>query len=509
MTKLINQLQATGLKNKVQLITYPNRMGENLKELRQIMDYYLSGAIGGVHILPIYPSNADGGFAPLTHKEVDPAYGTWEDVENIANQFDLCLDLTLNHISDQSEQFLDFIQYGKRSRYADLFTDVSSLGPITPEDLAKIHIRKEKEPFRDVTFADGSKTQVWCTFTEKQIDLNYKSPQTFALVEDYMQYLMDRGVRLFRFDAFGYVTTRIGTPCFLVEPEIYDILHHFREIAEARGAHLLPEVHDHYSYQVAIAQRGMYAYGFALPVLLLHAFVRKTGQYLQNWLRICPHNQITVLDTHDGICIPDVEGLIPDDEIQYVVDDVSNRSGDPVMRGSAAHVGSVGAIYQLTCTYFDALRRDERQYLAARAVQFFTPGIPQVYYQGLLAGTNDHALVEKTGEKRDINRSYYSLKDVEVRMDYPLVRRLVKLMQFRSFYPAFDGRFDLQYADTHEVRMGWRKGEFKAYLHVDFRDSSFSVRYFDVIEQRERDLNLSEHATPTPVVPPHPLTNPE
>jgi hypothetical protein len=40
---------------------------------------------------------------------------------------------------------------------------------------------------------------------------------------------------------------------------------------------------------------------------------------------------------------------------------------------------------------FDALARIDRDYLLARAVQFFAPGVPQVYYVGLLAGHNETA----------------------------------------------------------------------------------------------------------------------
>ncbi len=507
MAKAIHQSQSTGLRNKVQLIAYPNRMGSNLKDLRRILDYYLGRAIGGVHILPLYPSNADGGFSPLTHKEVDPAYGSWDDVEDIANQFDLCMDLIMNHISDDSEQFKDFIKHGQQSRYAGLFLDVDALGPITREDLAKIHIFKEKEPFREIQFGDGSKGRVWCTFTENQIDLNYQSPQTFALLEDYMQYLMDRGVKLFRLDACGYVTTRIGTSCFLVEPEIYDILTHFKRIAESRGAHILPEVHHNYTYQHAIASRGMYAYGFALPMLLLDAFLSKDSIYLESWLRICPHHQLTILDTHDGITITNAEGLLPQEHIDRVVEDVSDRSGDPLLLGSAADVDSVGAIHQLTTTYYDALRRNNTAYLASRAVQFFTPGIPQVYYMGLLCATNDRELCEKTGEARDINRSFFSIEDIEERMQQPVVRQLIHLMQFRSFYPAFEGRFNLHYSDRHEVLMSWRKGEFFTQLHVNFRDISFSIRYFDVILQSEVELDLrGSSSTPGSIIPDHPLS---
>jgi sucrose phosphorylase len=139
------------LKNQIQLIAYPNRIGENLSDLADTLENDLAKAVGGVHILPMYPSNADAGFSPLTHKEVDPRFGTWEDIERISQHFDLCVDLTLNHISDESEQFKDFIAKGEESEWAEIFIDVAKLGPITKEDLAKIHIRKEKEPFREVT----------------------------------------------------------------------------------------------------------------------------------------------------------------------------------------------------------------------------------------------------------------------------------------------------------------------------------------------------------------------
>lgn len=62
------------LKNQVQLICYPDRLGRNLADLYSVLDRHCGDRIGGVHILPLYPSNADGGFSPLTHKEVDPAY---------------------------------------------------------------------------------------------------------------------------------------------------------------------------------------------------------------------------------------------------------------------------------------------------------------------------------------------------------------------------------------------------------------------------------------------------
>lgn len=472
------------LRNQIQLIAYPDRIGHNLADLNTAIDRHFSRAIGGVHILPPYPSNADGGFSPLTHKEIDPRYGSWADVERLASRYDLCLDLTINHISDESVEFQDFIAKGFSSEHADLFVHVDPLEPISPDDLARIHIRKEKEPFREVRLADGSVSRVWCTFTENQIDLNYSSPKTYALMEDYISFLAARGVRLLRLDAFGYTTKKIGTSCFLVEPDVYDILKWINGIALEYGVETLPEVHDHSSYQYAIALHGMHPYGFALPPLLLYSLLDANSVHLKNWLRMCPRNQITVLDTHDGICIPDVEGVLPKAEIQALIDNVSARSADPILRRSAANVHSVGAIYQLTCTYYDALKRNDDAYIAARAIQFFAPGIPQVYYVGLFAGHNDHELMEQTGELRDINRRYYTLDEVDAAVQQPVVRRLLALMEFRCRYPAFDGVFHLMYSNESSVAMCWRKDEYRCELFVDLNFRKTTVGYVDVKSKR-------------------------
>ncbi|HRN51987.1 MAG TPA: sucrose phosphorylase [Gemmatimonadaceae bacterium] len=467
------------LRNQVQLITYPHRLGGNLAALGDILDAHLEKAVGGVHILPLYPSNADGGFSPLTHKEVDPAYGTWADVERISGKYDLCLDLTLNHISDESAEFQDFLQKGFKSEYADLFVHVDQLGEITPDDLAKIHIRKEKEPFREVRLPDGSTDRVWTTFTEKQIDLNYNSPRTYALMEEYVKFLTARGVKLFRLDAFGYTTKRLGTSCFLVEPDVYEICHWVQKLALEHGAETLPEVHDHPSFQYAIALHGMRPYGFALPPLVLHALLDADARYLKHYLRMCPRNQISVLDTHDGICIPDVEGFLPQQKIQDLIDNVSTRSADPILRRSAANVHSVGAIYQLTCTFFDALKQNEDANVAARAIQFFAPGIPQIYYVGWLGGTNEVERAEETGDPREINRHYYTREQVDAAVKEPMVRRLTRLMEFRSTYPAFQGTFHLQYSNDKSLSLAWRKDEYRCELFVDLIFKKATITYND------------------------------
>ena len=78
----------------------------------------------------------------------------------------------------------------------------------------------------------------------------------------------------------------------------------------------------------------------------------------------------------------------------------------------------------MNCTFYDALGRRDDEYLIARAIQFFAPGIPQVYYVGLLAGTNDMELLARTGVGRDINRHYYTARRSRPHLERPVVRGL-------------------------------------------------------------------------------------
>ena len=56
------------VKNKVQLITYPDSLGGDLKTLDNVLTKYFPNTFkGGIHILPPFPSSGDRGFAPLTY----------------------------------------------------------------------------------------------------------------------------------------------------------------------------------------------------------------------------------------------------------------------------------------------------------------------------------------------------------------------------------------------------------------------------------------------------------
>src|SRR6185436_14837705 len=137
-----------------QLLTYPDSLGGDLAALRRLLDGPLDGVFRGIHILPPFPSSGDRGFAPVTYREIDPRFGSWEDVAAIAVRHDVLLDVMINHLSRRSPEFRDFERRGRSSPSADLFITLDKVWPggVPPtSDVARIFLRKPLAPFSTVT----------------------------------------------------------------------------------------------------------------------------------------------------------------------------------------------------------------------------------------------------------------------------------------------------------------------------------------------------------------------
>jgi sucrose phosphorylase len=469
------------LQNNIQIISYPDSLGKNLQELHYALNRYFKKAVSGVHILPFFPSSADRGFAPLTYFEVDPSFGTWKDIELLNDEYDLMVDFMVNHISRQSKYFVDFLENGQNSEFADMFLSFSKLssdGHIREEDLAKVYTRKPRPPFQEIQRPDGSMETIWRTFDFEQIDVDIKSHKTKELFRDFLISLSRKKPLFIRMDAIAYTTVEIGTNCFFLEPEIWDTLEMLNGFVSPFGVSILPEVHAHYSYQLKLAEKGYWVYDFCLPMLVLHTLYHHSNKRLLHWLKICPRHQITTLDTHDGIGIVDIEDLMTPEEIETTINGLYEKGSTVKPIYSSAEYQNLD-VYQVNCTYYSALECNDDSYIAARTIQFFTPGIPQVYYVGLLAGENDIALVEETKNGRDINRHSYPLDEIHDEIQKPVVQRLIKLMEFRNHYPAFDGELTIEDSPENQLILTYSLGQYSCTATIDLVDYSSEIRYFE------------------------------
>ncbi len=472
------------MKNRVQLITYVDRLtGGGLKLLQNLLEGEFKEVFGGVHLLPFFHpiDGTDTGFDPIDHTQVDSRIGSWEDIQSLSGIIDIMGDVIVNHMSAQSPQFLNYLEHGEESSFSDLFLTLDKVFPkgVNEKELLKVYRPRPGLPFTEISLNDGSKKLFWTTFTSNQIDIDVQSYVGKAYLNSILQQFHESGIKMIRLDAAGYAIKKTGTTCFMI-PETFDFIHWFREKASSYGMEVLVEIHSYYKKQIEIARQVDWVYDFALPPLILHAIFNHTSEYLKKWLKISPRNAITVLDTHDGIGVMDVggsegqPGLLPDEDIDALVERIHKNSKGQSRQATGAAASNLD-LYQVNCTYFDALAQNEDHYLLARVIQFFVPGVPQVYYTGLLTEPNDMELLAKTKVGRDINRHYFSNEELIDATERPVVQKLLKLIKFRNSHPAFNGEFFLKSTSQESLIIKWKNKEDWAKIEVDFSSLSYNL----------------------------------
>jgi len=486
------------VRNQAQLITYADRLAGDLPGLASLVTGPLQGAFGGVHILPFFDpiDGADAGFDPVDHRAVDGRLGSWADVESIATSHPVMADLIVNHISAESPQFRDFLARGQDSPHAGLFLTLDAVFPegANEELLTRLYRPRPGLPLTPFQLGDRTKRILWTTFTPAQIDIDVRAPAGRAYLDSILDRFGEHGIRAVRLDAVGYAVKTPGTSSFMTE-DTFAFIDDLSTRARARGMEVLVEIHSYWRNQLSIAARVDYVYDFALPPLLLHALYTGTTDRLRQWCEVRPHNTVTVLDTHDGIGVIDVgpettdvqhQGLLDAHEIDDLVEGIHAHSHGTSRLATGASASNVD-LYQVNCTYFDALGGDEDAYLLARAVQVFVPGIPQIYYVGLLAGHNDLELLQASGVGRDINRHRYDPEELASALERPVVRRLLALLRLRNRHPAFDGAWTLAPDEPPgRLTLSFEDGPHRATLRADLRARTLEVSFTE--DGRERTV---------------------
>ena len=235
---------------------------------------------------------------------------------------------------------------------------------------------------------------------------------------------------------------------------------------------------------MAVARHADWVYDFALPPLVLHTLYTRNVMALKRWLSMRPANAVTVLDTHDGIGVqdvdrdrrrPDADPLLSRADIDALIDTIDQRSRGESRLASGAAASNVDAS-QINCTIYDALGRRDHEYLIARAIQCFVPGIPHIYYVGLLAGANDMDLFRRTRVGRNINRRYYTAAAFQQALARPVVQSLLALLRLRNTHPAFAGTFEASATEPDRLSLTWTHGNDVARLDVDLAAMTASIR---------------------------------
>lgn len=392
-----------------------------LHTLAAFCETHLRRAVSGVHLLPHFPYTSDDGFSVTDYFAVNPALGTWDDVARLGRSFDLMFDAVFNHLSAQGEWFLKFI--ADAPDYRDFFVTVES-----ETDLSRV-VRPRALPLLTEFQSATGPRKVWTTFSADQADLNYRNPEVLLAVLRALLFYVEKGARFLRLDAIAYLWKTPGTPCIHL-PQTHQVIQFWRAVLDEIAPHVLLVTETNVPHDENISYFGdgtneaQLVYNFALPPLVLHALLRGEATRLTRWAQslALPSEHVTFfnfLASHDGIGLNPARGLLPDAEIDFLVERCQAHGGFI----SAKHNpdGSKSP-YEMNIVYFDAVNdpaagepreTQVNRFLVSHAILLALRGVPGLYFHSLFGSRNDRAAAAATSIHRRINRRKFARAELE------------------------------------------------------------------------------------------------
>ena len=430
------------------LITYPDQVQEpgvpTLQTLHDFLQKYLYGLISAVHILPFFPFSSDDGFAVIDYLQVNPPYGTWEHIQQLSQIFRLMFDAVINHTSSQCPWFRAFLQ--DEPEFRDFYIAIEG-----NPDLSTV-VRPRTTPLLTEFPSATGPRKIWTTFSADQVDLNYHNPKVlYRVIEILLEYTR-RGASFLRLDAIAYLWKELGTSCIHL-PQTHAVVQLIRAILDRTAPHVLLITETNVPHLENISYFGdgyheaQLVYNFALPPLVLHAFLRQDATVLTQWAQtLRPPSPATTffnfLASHDGIGLNPARGIVPESEIEFLVRTCLEHGG---YVSHKTNPDGTESPYELNIVYFDALSNpnaDEPQgrqvarFLSAHGIMLALAGMPGIYFHSLFGSRNDRAAVEATGIKRRINRAKFTRTALEQELGDPTSRRFAVFQGFRHLLQA-------------------------------------------------------------------------
>ena len=482
------------------ILVYAERVGGSLKHIQALLDGPLKD-FSGVHVLPFFHpyDGDDAGFDPIDHTIVDPRLGSWDDFKALSSSRELTADLIVNHASNLSPEFLDWQEKGEASEFSGMFLTFDTVFPNGANEAGITSFYRPRPGFPFTAYeVAGERRLVWTTFMPSQVDIDIKHEAGTAYLKRVLAALKSGGVNVVRLDAVGYAVKTPGTDSFMT-PETLEFVKEITGLIHAEGMRVLVEVHAHYKQQLAISPLVDLIYDFQTAPLLLHSIFTGTVDKLAKWFELRPTNCLNVLDTHDGYGIIDAgpiggaEGLISDAEMANIFQQAE------INTGGHSKIASVipqwfNLPHQINAT-LPSILGDDTAHVLARAVQFFLPGEPQVYYVGLFNGKDDHGLFVKTEQGRDVNRHHYTPAEIDEAIASPVTQAILGLARLRK-HAAFEGAFSWKQLTGSAMELQWTGEDSKLKLWFDLSGSTpaFSIEITDGTSSRSL-TSVSELAT--------------
>ncbi|WP_416729725.1 alpha-amylase family glycosyl hydrolase [Fictibacillus sp. JL2B1089] len=438
----------------VYLITYGDIIKEEgeptLKTLNKFINEYAADEITDVHLLPMFPYTSDDGFSVVDYREIHPELGNWSDIERFSSDYRLMFDFVANHMSKSSKWFQGYLK--GEAEYVNYFT------PKEDGFDASNVVRPRTSPlFHEY---EGGKT-AWTTFSEDQVDVNFKHFPALLEMTDILLDYANRGGTSIRLDAIGFMWKESGTTCIHL-PQTHAIIQLWREILEELQLNTLLITETNVPHKENISYFGdgnneaHMVYQFSLPPLVLHTLTTHDASKLTGWAKSIEKvsdsaTYFNFLASHDGIGMRPTEGILTEEERSSLAKKVLSNGGRVSYKSNPDGTESP---YELNINYMDALiNKDEdtsedmqvQKMLAAHSVLFSVMGVPAVYYHSLLGSRNDYEGLESSGINRRINRQKFQYDELVSELEtstrrqkvFTGLKRLIRTRQQETAFSPF------------------------------------------------------------------------
>ncbi|MDI6796088.1 MAG: sugar phosphorylase [Desulfatibacillaceae bacterium] len=455
------------------LITYGDLIhdpdSKPLDTLANFCRKYLLNTINTLHILPFYPYTSDRGFAVLDFEQVDPRLGAWDDISNLNKDFRLMFDAVFNHVSSKCRWFDEF--RAGNPDFADFFIVFSTKSELTRDQLAVI-TRPRATPLLTEFLTLNGPRWVWTTFSEDQVDLNYKNPKVLLLMLQVLLNYLWRGADLLRLDAVTYLWWEKGTSCVHMD-QTHAIIQLLRAVIDAVAprAALVTETNVPHALNISYFGDGNneahMVYNFALPPLVLHAFQNQSAFVLTRWAQtLKPLSDLATyfnfLDSHDGVGITPVIGILSPEEIEMMALTAVEHGGYISYKDDGE--GNLNP-YEINITWYSAINRPDSdedddfqvgRFLASRAIALVLQGVPGIYGHSLVGTKNDADAVLAEAHARAINRKVVDAASFARALEDPdsvahkVSMRFSRMIAKRIKEPAFHPNGPQQVFYLHE-----------------------------------------------------------
>lgn len=428
--------------NDVMLITYGDSIQEPGQAPLQTLNHFLNDnakeLLSAVHILPCFPYTSDDGFSVVDYWKINPDLGDWNNVTDLSKDYDLMFDGVINHISQSSDWFQGYLNGDET--YRDFFTEsdpTRDYSSVTRPRALPLHTKFET--------AHGTK-HVWTTFSEDQIDLNFRSPAVFQKIVELLMFYAEQGASYIRLDAIGFMWKELDTPCIHL-PQTHALVQAMRAVMDAVAPHvkLITETNvphqDNISYFGNGENEAHLVYQFPLPPLTFHTLQTGDSSKIVDWmasLEPCTDKTtfFNFLASHDGIGVRPVEGILDKEQLGHLLDVVNTNGGRVSYKDNGDGTQSP---YELNINYFDAVKditaSDETnldRFMAAQSLLVSMAGVPGIYVHSLLGSGNDLEGLEALGYNRAINREKLVCSEVEAELKDTTSRRHQVLSRFKQ-----------------------------------------------------------------------------